>query len=166
MSRKNLLTGKPNPRSKCARKTTRSLARGTGTSSSPGTRKSRFRGILRARRSIKICISVTSEPFQAPRWFPAAPSSPIEASEAVMADGGEEGEETGGGASGNRRELRPPMAAEAESNALRRRGGGIYPAARAEVKQRRKPARAEAEREWRRKMKNARRKMKKARRKM
>jgi hypothetical protein len=32
------------------------------------------------------------------------------------------------------------MAAEAESSALRRRGGGIYPAARAEVRQRRKPA--------------------------
>src|SRR3954468_23995976 len=133
MSRKNLLTGKPNPHSKCARKTTRSPARGTGTSSSPGTRKFRFRGILRARRSIRICHSVTSEPFQAPRWLPAAPSSPIEASEAVVADGGEEeeGEEVGGGESGNRREPRPPMATEAESKVLRRRGGGVCPAAAA-----------------------------------
>src|SRR3954471_5771469 len=102
-------------------------------SSSPGTRKSRSRGILRARRSIKISISVTSEPFQAPRWFSAAPSSPIEVSEAVVADGGEEEEEeAGGGANGSRRELRPPMAAEAESSRLKKRGGGICPTARTE----------------------------------
>ena len=124
---KNLLTGRPNPRSKCARKTTRSPGLGVGTSSSPGTRKSRIHGILRARRSIRTSISVTLDPFQAPRWLPVAPSSPIEALEAVVTDGGEEDEETGGGASGSRREPRPPMVAEAKGSKMKKRGGRFIP---------------------------------------
>src|ERR1043165_5845474 len=98
---------------------TLSPGRGGGASSSPGTRNSRSRGNLRARRSIKICSSLTLDPFQAPRWLPAAPSSAMEVSEAVAAEKKEEEEEeeeADGGECGARREPRPPIAAEAVNN--------------------------------------------------
>src|ERR1041384_5471110 len=69
-----------------------------------------FRGSLRARRSMSISISVTLDPFQASRWLPAASSSPIEVSDAVVAGEEEEDGEAGGGGGGKQRDPRPPMA--------------------------------------------------------
>src|SRR5664279_463794 len=69
------LIGRPNPRSKCATKTTNSPGWRSGASSLPGNRHATPSGMLRVRRSQLSSSSVTSEPSQAALVDPSAVSS-------------------------------------------------------------------------------------------